>query len=192
MPLNPAITGHVIHSISRRMRDKMQLKETNHRNAAVLLALFTLVWPMIASAADGKLHPYYHFPPYHDSSAIAVPSFTSVVCLRGTVEKGHFTVSNSGRQSYFYLHLLKPVNLMPPISRDPAFYYPKFHTYDIGLLVTSQLSPHALYIKHRIGRMVSLKGSLEIPMFAIPGQARPPLTVFLDVTKVSKNPDCIQ
>ena len=150
----------------------------------LLSSLFAVLCPMPVLANYAK------FPTYHDSLAESVPSFRHGVCLYGTIQEGHFSVANLASHKYFFLHLDKPVNVMPPVSKDPAFLNPYFHTYDVGLLLSMQSGRYSSGIVNSVNKKISLTGDLEIIMMALPGQSQPPLTVFLNVSKVGGAAKC--
>lgn len=135
------------------------------------------------------IHPVYHFPAYHDSLANSVPSFKQGVCLHGTIHKGHFSIAELASHEYFFLHLDKPINVMPPVSRDPAFLNPYFHTYDIGLLMSMQSIKLASSVTRSQNKEISLTGEIQIIMMG-GGESQPPLSIFLDVSKIGGASKC--
>lgn len=144
----------------------------------LLSSLSAALYPIPALASYAK------YPTYHDSRAVSVPSFKSGVCLHGAIETGHFSIGKLAPHQYYFLHLDEPVNVMPPVSKDPAFLNPYFHTYDVGLEMSMQSIKLSSKITRSRNAEISLTGELEIVMMAMPGQAQPPLTVFLNVSKI--------
>ncbi|WP_136256284.1 hypothetical protein [Metallibacterium scheffleri] len=155
----------------------------------ILLSSLSAVLYPIPALASYAMHQTYQYPTYHDSRAVSVPSFKSGVCVHGTIEKGHFSIAKLATHQYFFLHLDKPINVMPPVSRDPAFLNPYFHTYDIGLLMSMQYTKLASSITHSQNKKISLTGEIQIIMMG-GGESQPPLSIFLDVSKIGGANKC--
>ena len=171
--------GFFSSKVLPKSTEQMATVKSRALKSAWFLGLLVATCHVQVMAKDNKLI---------DSQATEMPSFLQQVCIMGVVEKGRWTWNQELKlRDYYYLHLARPINLMPPADKDPAFFHVRYHTYDIGIQAPDQMWR---LILSKLDQRISLSGKLEIPMMSFRGNPQPPLSVFLNVSKIGGTAKC--
>ncbi|NII06942.1 hypothetical protein [Luteibacter anthropi] len=140
---------------------------------AFALAVFLMASATTAFAANKEVKAD------SDTQAIAVTQDQSSPWLQAEVRKGEVEHVGQGKTTYFYLHLLTPINFVAAIRKD-NFSGNAFHVYDLSF-GSAAGDPAGSNIESMVGKTIWIQGRVS----ALP-TAHAPTSMYILVTAMKQ------